>query len=133
MKLLPVSLYHELHVLLNFIAIVHVKFRLGWISEVEIVKIEKRRSSVQYKCKEMKIKRNQQEGGFWLRATTLPNLFEQYFGVDVAKLCKYKTKLSTAYRSYFNRSFNEMDMCSSRLTSNCADCRNIKKHELNDC
>ena len=75
LKLLPVSLYHELHVLLTFISIVNDKFRLDWKSKVEIAKIDKRRSSVQYKCKEMKFKSYKQEGDFWLRATTLANLF----------------------------------------------------------
>ena len=112
LKLLPLSLYHELHVLLTFISIVNDKFRLDWKSKVEIVKIDKRRSSVQYKCKEMKFKSYKQEGDFWLRATTLANLFGRFFGVDVAKVRNFKTKLLTAYLSYFNRSFNEMDMCS---------------------
>ena len=57
----------------------------------------------------MKIKKNKQEGDFWLRARTclddlLFNLFGQYFCVDVAKLCNYKMKLSKAYLSYSNRS-----------------------------
>ena len=77
MKLLPVSLYHELHFLLIFISIVNDKFWLDWKSKVEIVKIDKKRSSVHYKCKEMKIKRNKQGGDFWLRAKTLANLFGQ--------------------------------------------------------
>ena len=48
----------------------------------------------------MKIKKNKQEGDFWLRATTLANLFGQNFGVDVAKLCNYKTKLLKAYQLF---------------------------------
>ena len=45
--------------------------------------------------------------------------------LSVAKLCNYKSKLSMAYLSYFNRCFNEMDMCFWRLTCNCVDCRNV--------
>ena len=57
LKLLLVSLYHVLHFLLTFNSIVNDKFQLDLKSTLETVKIDKRRSSVQYKCKQMKIER----------------------------------------------------------------------------
>ena len=132
LKLLPVSLYHELHVLLSFISIVNDKFRLDWKSKLEIVNIDKGWSWEQYKCKKWKLRGTSKKETFGCEPI-LASLFRKYFGVYVAMLCNYKTKLSTPYLSYFNRCLIETDMCSRQLTCNFADYRNIKKLELNDC
>ena len=130
LNLLPLSLYHELHVLLTFISIVKNKIDVEWRNYVSVGEQQITRAGqiTQYKCKVYKLQK--QESDFWYRAAHLANLFGRYLSGDVCETPNIKGKLSDVYSLYFDQKYDFNNVCTWRIFCNCSDCRDLNKLNL---
>ena len=125
-NLLPLTLYHEMHVLLLFIQIVLNTYDLEWRKFVQLEEGKTRMKEIRV-FKTRKYFKQKQASDFWMRAVYLANLLENYFGTNVNELQSLKTMISNVYFMYFEKSFDPGNVCTWRLPCFCTDCRNIRK------
>ena len=123
--LLPLALYHEMHVLLLFIQFVLNTYDLDWEKFVQLEEGKTRMKEIRV-FKTRKYFKQKQASDFWMRAVYLANLFGNYFGTNVYELQSPKT-ISYVYFMYFEKSFDPGSVCTWRLSCLCTDCRNIRK------
>ena len=109
-NLLPLALYHEMHVLLLFIQIVLNTYDLEGRKFVPIEE-EKTRMKEIRAFKTRKHFKQKQASDFWMRAVYLANLFGNYFGTIVNELQSPKTMISNVFFKYFEKSFDPGDVC----------------------
>ena len=125
-NLLPLALYHEMHVLLLFIRIVSNTYDLEWQKVVQLEEGKTRMKEIRV-FKTRKYFKQKQASDFWMRAVYLANLFGNYFGTNANELLKGKMMISNVYFMYFDKSFDHGNVCTWRLSCLCTDCRNIRK------
>ena len=114
-NLLPLALYHEMHVLLLFIQIVLNTYDLEWQKFVQLEKGKTRMKEIGV-FKTRKYFEEKQASDFWMRAVHLANLFGNYFGTNVNELQSPKTMISNIYFMYFEKSFDPENVCTWRLS-----------------
>ena len=125
-NLLPLALYHEMHVLLLFIQIVLNTYDLEWQKFVQLEEGRTRMKEIGV-FKTRKNFKQKQASDFWMRVAYLANLFGNYIGTNVNELQSPKTMISNVYFIYFEKSFDPGNVCKWRVSCLCTDCRNIQK------
>ena len=123
LNILPLSLYHELHVGLMFTKILAGKVDIDWRSHVSITEIENRRAQMtrNFVCKQMRLKKC--ESDFWFGACRLANLYNEYFKCDILIDPECKNKLLGMYTKFSKTRKNETDTCTWRILCECNNCR----------
>ena len=129
LSLLPLSMYHEMHVLLVFIDIVRGRYNIEWKRFVDISErqVSQTRNSEIKIFKTRKLMKQKQESDFWTGGVYLANLFGRIFGVSVDEVSHPKSKIMEVYKSLFEKAFQEDGICSWRRTCLCSNCRNLIK------
>ena len=127
LHLLPLSLYHEMHVVLLFARIINSKTDIDWEKYVQIIDTGITRSHAipfyTSKCFQLK----KCESDFWQRACSLSNINNRHLNQDVIKSTQCKEELTTIYWRYFTAKFNENLPCTWRLCCDCTNCINTAK------
>ena len=87
LKLLPLSLYHELHVLSLFVDIIHKIYSLNWTNYLNVTKVTQSGDLKIFQYSEpvsaIRIKKKVNESDFWTRACYLANKLGSAIGKDV--------------------------------------------------
>ena len=127
LKIVPLSLYQELHVGLLFAKILAGKVDIDWRSLVSITDVANRRAQMtrNFVCKQMRLKKC--ESDFWFRASRLANLYYEYFKYDILFDPECKNRLLGMYTKFFKTRYNESDTCTWRILCECNNCRDLKK------
>ena len=125
--ILPLSQYHDLHVLLLFAKILNEEVDFDWRIYVTITVVGSTRTQVtrNFKCPKFCLKKC--ESDFWKRACQLANICNDYFKRDFLFHKDYKLKLRHLYRQFFKTTFCENDLCTWRLLCECTNCKEVKK------
>ena len=124
LSILPLSLYHDMHVLLTFVDILKGRYHIEWESFVQ-VQSEQNTRAQELKFYKTRIRlKKKQESEFWTRVTFLANTVAQKIGINPKNP---KNKIAEVYKNYFVNKYNLEDICSWRLTCNCQNCRNQHK------
>ena len=129
LSILPLSLYHEMHLLLTFVDIVKSRYNIEWESFVQVqYKSEQNTRAQELKFYKTRILlKKKQESDFWTRGTFLANTVAQKLGINLDELENPKNKIAEVYKNYFVNKYSLEDICSWRLTCNCQNCRNQHK------
>ena len=127
LNLLPLSLYHELHVVLLFAKISMGKVDLNWklhasITEPGTTRYQRTRNFI---CRQPKLRKC--ESDYWYRACHLANTFNEFFQYDILFHENHKAKLLDLYFVYFRLRYDENNTCSWRIMCGCNNCMNVKK------
>ena len=129
LSILPLSLYHEVHVFLTFVNIVKGRYNIEWETFVQV----QYKSEQNTRAQEMKfyktrnLLKKKQESEFWTRVTFLANTVAQKIGINLDELENPKNIIAKVYKNYFVNKYNLEDICSWRPTCNCQNCRNQPK------
>ena len=131
LNLLPLSLYHELHVVLLFAKILTGKVDLNWKLHVSITEpgTTRYQTTRNFICQQPKLRKC--ESDYWYRACYLANTFNEFFKYDILFHENHKVKLLDLYFVYFKLRYDENNTCSWRIMCGCNNCKNVKK--LNFC
>ena len=127
LHLLPLSLYHEKHVVLLFARIINSKTDIDWEKYVQIIDTGITRSHAipSYTSKCFRLKKC--ESDFWQRACSLSNKFNRHLNQDVIQSTQCKEELTTIYWRIFTAKFNENLPCTWRLCCDSTNCINTAK------
>ena len=126
--MLPLSLYHELHVILLFAKIIKGEEDYTWSNYVSISDYgDTRARSIRNFAAKYNINLKKCESDFWTRACQLTNLFNEFFKTDILFDKDHKHKLLDAYKTYFKLRYNEIDPCTWRILCRCSTCKETKK------
>ena len=128
LKLLPLSLYHELHVLLPLVDIIHKKYNLNWTNYLNVTKVTQPTRSENLSVFKTRQCNTAKEGNdFWTRACYLANKLGSAIGRDVHSTENPKREILHVYWTYFRKHYDPANICSWRLSCACSNCKNIKK------
>ena len=125
--ILPLSQYHELHVLLLFAQILNEEVDFYWGIYVTMTEVGSTRTQVTWNFKCPNFRPKKCESDLWKRACQLPKVCNEYIKQDFLFHRDYKSKLCHLYRQFFETSFCENDLCTWRLLCECTNCKEVKK------
>ena len=115
LKLLPVSLYFEMHDLLVLSSILNQKTGIQWTRYLRVNDNSSRHSSVLFQIPATSKKQKQD---FWYRVARLANIFGPILDLS-ADTEHLKSKLLIVYWNFFENYYNEMTPCTWRIICGC--------------
>ena len=127
LNLLPLSLYHELYVVLLFAKILTGKVDLNWKLHVSITEPGTTRYQTTRNFIYRQPKLRKCESDYWYRACHLANTFNEFFQYDILFHENHKAKILALYFVYFRLRYNENNTCSWRIMCGRNNCMNVKK------
>ena len=118
LKILPVSLYFEMHDLLLLSSIVTGKVDINWQKYISFSDSRTRSSTKTLKINANENLKTRQKADFWYRASILANLLSTSIDLfhDTETL---KTRLSDIYWEYFLEYYNELTSCTWHIRCGC--------------
>ena len=130
LHILPLSLYHELHIPLLLHKILPGKTDLQWKKFIRVKeKGQTRYASVKkYESKQFRLQKL--ESDFFLRACNITNDLNEHLKFDIIEHENMKELKTYVFWRYFKEKFNENDPCSWRIGCRCTNCKNIKTFDL---
>ena len=120
LKILPLSMYIELHDILFLQSVMDGKYS---VSE-DSIPISLRESTTR-QCSEFELNKNRiskTDENFWTRAPKLFNILHKQFRDNPTK-----KQLTESYFNYFENSYNQLDTCTWRVLCSCGSCNPYQK------
>ena len=115
LKLLPVSLFFEMHDLLLLSSILNQKTDIQWTRYLRVNDNSSRHSSVLFQIPATSKKQKQD---FWYRVARLANIFGPILDLS-ADTEHLESKLLIVYWNFFENYYNEMTPCTWRIICGC--------------
>ena len=131
LKLLPRSMYFELHDLLCMMSVIEGKCSIDTCKVLSIATSSRTRQTAVNEFIIPKTRLKRCDENFWVRAAVLFNFMRRHLIKRNETLMNKKT-ITTVYWDYFRNSFNENVMCTWRFHCHCGDC-NIHSKLTNLC
>ena len=121
LKLLPLSLYEEMHDLLTLSSIINNKFDINWHEYIGFSQYTgtRRASSPRMTTRQSNNKNCRQN--FWYRTVKTVNFIDPKF-IDFFDSDGLKTKLTSLFWAYFTQLYDENNPCTWRLNCDCTNC-----------
>ena len=126
--------YHELHVLLLLVDIIHKKYTLIWTNYLNVTKVtQPTRSENLSVFKTRQHNTAKEESDFWTRAYYLANKLGSAIGQDVhsTENPKREREILHVHWTYFCKHYDPANTCTRRLSCACSNCKN-KETRLRD-
>ena len=116
LKLLPLSLYHELHVILVFLDVLKGRYDINWRKYVESDTHgnQTTRSSQMNKCKTRNLPKKK----------TRKRLLVAGYKINENRQKETVTRVNT---KFFDKRYDQNQLCTWRLLCGCPSCREMKK------
>ena len=128
LKLLPLSLYHELHVLLLLVDIMNNEYTLHWTRNLSLSNATQATRSEKLTVFETPFRKSsKQVSDFWTRESYLANKLGKAIGIDVHSTENPKKEILHVYWTYFYKHYDPAIICTWRLSCACSSCKDIKK------
>ena len=127
LDILPLSLYHELHVLL-LLDIVSGWYSIEWRNFIQVSEQhdQNTRTGDTRRFKTRNLSRQKQESNLWTRGAYIGRKVGQ--SVDSIPAASKKKKITEVYTNFTEIYYHE-NVCTCRLSCLCALCRNLIKLE----
>ena len=120
LKILPLSMYIELHDILFLQSVMDGKYSVSENS----IPISLRESTTR-QCSEFELNKNRiikTDENFWTRAPKFFNILHKQFRDNPTK-----KQLTESYFNYFENSYNQLDTCTWRVLFSCGSCNPYQK------
>ena len=121
-KLLPLSVYMELHDILFFFAVSTRKYDWNLEDHVERITSKNTRQASRGELQIPKTRLKKSEENFWIRAYHLYNIFSHLVEFNEHDQTTLKNILTSIYWRYFDKYYNESNTCTWRILCICGGC-----------
>ena len=121
-KLLPLSMYKELHDILFFFAVRTRKYDWNLEDHVERITSKNTRQASRGELQILKTRLKKSEENFWIRAYHLYNIFSHLVEFNEHDQTTLKNILTSIYWRYFDKNYNEINTCTWRILCICGGC-----------
>ena len=126
LHILPLSLYHELHIPLLLLKIRTGKTELQRKKFISVKEKNQTRYASMKKHKSKQFRLQKSESDFFVRACNITNVLNEHLKFDVMEHENIKELITNISWRYFKGKFNENDTCSWRIDCRCMNCKTIR-------
>ena len=128
LKILPLSLYIEMHDLLFFLCVTKGKYDIDndkyiQISSASLETRQPSRGDFKLPC----LSKHRSQHNFWYRGALLFNLFGQHIDLISYDVQAIKLEPTKLYWKYVNQRYTENNLCTWRILCFCDNCNNYGK------